>query len=85
VTRIALATNLSINYQRLGLTDFGYCKQTNPNPKNKIFSKVQLCLECIEWAKEEKRTFLRQTLEARLVALYFDTKKYQDALKAGDS
>ncbi|NWH74628.1 PSD11 ATPase, partial [Piaya cayana] len=26
--------------------------------------KVDLCLECIEWAKSEKRTFLRQALEA---------------------
>ncbi|RXN00342.1 26S proteasome non-ATPase regulatory subunit 11 [Acipenser ruthenus] len=25
--------------------------------------EVQLCLECIEWAKAEKRTFLRQALE----------------------
>lgn len=27
--------------------------------------EVELCLECIEWAKAEKRTFLRQALEAR--------------------
>lgn len=27
--------------------------------------EVQLCLECIEWAKTEKRTFLRQALEVR--------------------
>ncbi|XP_039256090.1 26S proteasome non-ATPase regulatory subunit 11-like [Styela clava] len=45
--------------------------------------EVQLCKECIEWAKEEKRTFLRQALEARLVALYFDTEQYEDALKLG--
>lgn len=33
---------------------------------NAIFSyKVDLCLECIEWAKSEKRTFLRQALEVR--------------------
>ena len=25
--------------------------------------QVELCTECIEWAKEEKRTFLRQALE----------------------
>ncbi|NXK42870.1 PSD11 ATPase, partial [Piprites chloris] len=37
--------------------------------------EVDLCLECIEWAKSEKRTFLRQALEARLVSLYFDTKR----------
>ncbi|XP_043911170.1 26S proteasome non-ATPase regulatory subunit 11 isoform X2 [Protopterus annectens] len=45
--------------------------------------KVELCLECIEWAKSEKRTFLRQALEARLVSLYFDTKRYQEALQLG--
>ncbi|NXE98133.1 PSD11 ATPase, partial [Menura novaehollandiae] len=38
--------------------------------------EVDLCLECIEWAKSEKRTFLRQALEARLVSLYFDTKSW---------
>ncbi|NWU87184.1 PSD11 ATPase, partial [Onychorhynchus coronatus] len=27
--------------------------------------EVDLCLECIEWAKSEKRTFLRQALEVR--------------------
>nr|CAB3265237.1 26S proteasome non-ATPase regulatory subunit 11 [Phallusia mammillata] len=47
--------------------------------------EVQLCLECIEWAKEEKRTFLRQALEARLVALYYDTGRFQDALKLGSA
>uniref|UniRef100_A0A8C5HP58 26S proteasome non-ATPase regulatory subunit 11B n=1 Tax=Gouania willdenowi TaxID=441366 RepID=A0A8C5HP58_GOUWI len=45
--------------------------------------EVELCLECIEWAKEEKRTFLRQALEARLISLYFDTKRYQEALALG--
>ncbi|NWH64823.1 PSD11 ATPase, partial [Geococcyx californianus] len=29
--------------------------------------EVDLCLECIEWAKSEKRTFLRQALEVCLV------------------
>eukprot|EP00112_Aurelia_sp_Birch-Aquarium-sp1_P006445 Seg1712.5 transcript_id=Seg1712.5/GoldUCD/mRNA.D3Y31 product="26S proteasome non-ATPase regulatory subunit 11" protein_id=Seg1712.5/GoldUCD/D3Y31 len=41
---------------------------------------VQLCMECIEWAKEEKRSFLRQALEARLIALYYDTHEYNEAL-----
>lgn len=45
--------------------------------------EVELCKECIEWAKEEKRTFLRQALEARLVALFFDTKQYEEALRLG--
>lgn len=45
--------------------------------------QVQLCKDCIEWAKEERRTFLRQSLEARLIALYFDTEKYSEALQLG--
>lgn len=47
--------------------------------------EVQLCIECIEWAKEEKRTFLRQSLEARLVALYFDTGMHKEALALGST
>jgi 26S proteasome regulatory subunit N6 len=47
----------------------------------KTGQEVQLCQDCIEWAKEEKRTFLRHSLEIRLVALYYDTKMYSDALK----
>jgi hypothetical protein len=44
---------------------------------------VELCKECIEWAKSENRTFLRQALEARLIALYFDTAAYSEALQLG--
>lgn len=47
----------------------------------KTGKEVDLCLECIEWAKEEKRSFLRHSLEIRLIALYYDTKKYSEALK----
>nr|MBE5727092.1 regulatory particle non-ATPase 6 [Cucujiformia] len=39
--------------------------------------------DCIEWAKDERRTFLRQSLEARLVALYFDTGMFSEALTLG--
>merc|ERR1712071_229010 len=46
-------------------------------------TEVQLCKECINWAVEEKRTFLRQSLQSRLIALYFDTKLYPDALALG--
>lgn len=45
--------------------------------------QVQLCKDCIEWAKQEKRAFLRQSLEARLIALYFDTAMYTEALQLG--
>jgi 26S proteasome regulatory subunit N6 len=47
--------------------------------------EVQLCKECIEWAKEEKRTFLRQSLESRLVGLYFETERFQEALALGSA
>lgn len=47
----------------------------------KTGQEVTLCLDCIEWAKEEKRSLLRQALEARLIALYYDTKKYTEALQ----
>lgn len=43
--------------------------------------EVQLCKECIDWAKQEKRIFLRQSLETRLIALYYDTKMYPEALQ----
>ncbi|XP_059171604.1 26S proteasome non-ATPase regulatory subunit 11-like isoform X2 [Physella acuta] len=48
-------------------------------------SEVELCKECIQWAKDERRTFLRQALEARLISLYFDTKKYPEALQLGST
>lgn len=47
----------------------------------KTGQEVQLCQNCIEWAKEEKRTFLRHSLEIRLVALYYDTKRYSEGLQ----
>jgi 26S proteasome regulatory subunit N6 len=47
--------------------------------------EVDLCTECIEWAKNEKRTFLRQALEARLISLYFDNKNYEGALALGST
>lgn len=45
--------------------------------------EVELCKECINWAKEEKRIFLRQGLEARLIALYHDTNRFSEALTLG--
>lgn len=43
--------------------------------------EIELCKECIEWAKTESRTFLRQSLEARLIALYFESKMFVEALQ----
>uniref|UniRef100_A0AC34QR58 PCI domain-containing protein n=1 Tax=Panagrolaimus sp. JU765 TaxID=591449 RepID=A0AC34QR58_9BILA len=41
--------------------------------------KVSLCLECIQWAKEQNRVYLRQILQARLVRLYNDLGRYLQA------
>ncbi|CAG0912612.1 unnamed protein product [Notodromas monacha] len=45
--------------------------------------EVQLCKECIEWARAEKRIFLRQSLESRLMSLYYDLGSYSEALNLG--
>eukprot|EP00123_Amoebidium_parasiticum_P022227 comp8264_c0_seq1/m.3684 comp8264_c0_seq1/g.3684 ORF comp8264_c0_seq1/g.3684 comp8264_c0_seq1/m.3684 type:complete len:424 (-) comp8264_c0_seq1:82-1353(-) len=42
---------------------------------------VALCEDSIAWCKEEKRTFLRQALEARLIGLHLETKNYTQALR----
>ncbi|XP_065178336.1 26S proteasome non-ATPase regulatory subunit 11-like [Sycon ciliatum] len=48
-------------------------------------SAIELCKECIEWAKAEKRSFLRQNLESRLVALFLASSQYTAALDLGSS
>ncbi|CAG0915012.1 unnamed protein product [Notodromas monacha] len=45
--------------------------------------EVELCQECFEWAKEENRTFLRQSLAVRLMQLYEQNGMYSDALELG--
>lgn len=40
-----------------------------------------LCEEYIAWARAEKRSYLRQALEARLIALFLQAKDYKAALK----
>lgn len=42
--------------------------------------QLALCLETIQWCKDEKRTFLRQRVEGRLAAIHLADKKYSDAL-----
>jgi len=42
--------------------------------------QVELCKESIAWCKDQRRTFLRQRIEAKLAALYLETRKYPDAL-----
>lgn len=46
-----------------------------------VDTQISLCEECIEWTRQEKRTFLRQRLQTRLAALYFEREEYEDALE----
>ncbi|KAG7262068.1 hypothetical protein CRUP_002604 [Coryphaenoides rupestris] len=46
--------------------------------------EVELCLECIEWAKAEKRKFLRQALERYQEALQLGTQLLQELKKMDD-
>ncbi len=52
-------------------------------PTSNLPLQVELCQQCIEWARGENRVFLRQALEARLTALYVDTQSYTSALAIG--
>lgn len=42
--------------------------------------QISLCKEMVEWTRAEKRTFLRQRVEARLAALLMESKEYAEAL-----
>lgn len=43
--------------------------------------QAELCKECIDWCKKEKRTFLKQRIQSRLADLYLKMKLYKDAIK----
>jgi len=43
-------------------------------------TQVTVCKEQAEWARTEKRTFLRQRIELRLAALYLEQQDYPTAL-----
>ncbi|KAI9846656.1 MAG: 26S proteasome regulatory subunit rpn6 [Sclerophora amabilis] len=42
--------------------------------------QISVTKSCIEWAISERRGFLRQALETRLVSLYMDKQSYYEAL-----
>lgn len=42
--------------------------------------QISLCKEIVQWTRAEKRTFLRQRVEARLAALLMDNKEFSEAL-----
>eukprot|EP00892_Ulva_mutabilis_P006807 jgi/Ulvmu1/4499/UM002_0225.1 len=43
--------------------------------------QIQVCKEQIKWAREEKRSFLRQRIEMRLSTLLMETGEYHPALQ----
>lgn len=47
---------------------------------NSLEIQISTTKSCIEWANSEKRSFLRQNLETRLVGLYMQKQAYYDAL-----
>jgi 26S proteasome regulatory subunit N6 len=46
--------------------------------------QVKVLEENIQWAKDEKRIFLKQSLETRLVALQLETQAFRPALSLID-
>jgi 26S proteasome regulatory subunit N6 len=47
---------------------------------NTLDIQINICKESIDWATREKRNFLRQRIESRLAALYFEKMDYPAAL-----
>jgi 26S proteasome regulatory subunit N6 len=47
---------------------------------NTTETQISVTKQCIEWAISERRGFLRQDLETRLVTLYMSKQSYYDAL-----
>ncbi|KAL8851238.1 MAG: hypothetical protein Q9221_003869 [Calogaya cf. arnoldii] len=47
---------------------------------NTVDIQISTTKSCIEWAISERRSFLRQNLETRLVSLYMQQQSYYDAL-----
>jgi len=48
--------------------------------ENTLDIQIDICKESIDWSTREKRNFLRQRIESRLAALYFEKKDYPSAL-----
>lgn len=47
---------------------------------NTVDIQISVTKSCIEWAISERRSFVRQNLETRLVSLYMQKQSYYDAL-----
>ncbi|KAI1911780.1 26S proteasome regulatory subunit rpn6 [Ophidiomyces ophidiicola] len=47
---------------------------------NTLDIQISVIKSCIDWAVSERRSFLRQNLETRLVSIYMQKQSYYDAL-----
>lgn len=46
-----------------------------------ILIEIELCKELLVWSENEKRNFLKQSLETRLISLYHRTGQYTESLE----
>ncbi len=47
--------------------------------------QIELCKDSIQWSRDTQRNFLRHRIEARLAALYLETRQYPEALEVINS
>lgn len=47
---------------------------------NSLAAQVEVCKDLIQWAITDRRVYLKQNLETRLVSLYLDNRMFTDAL-----
>ncbi|EPQ57700.1 PCI-domain-containing protein [Gloeophyllum trabeum ATCC 11539] len=52
---------------------------------NSAQTQIRVLKDNIEWAKNEKRIFLKQSLETRLAGIYLDTQQFKPALALIDT
>lgn len=56
-------------------------KWKNKTEESSIDLSIKTTKECIDWSIEEKRTFLKQSLQIRLALLYYKKHQYNESLK----
>jgi 26S proteasome regulatory subunit N6 len=50
-------------------------------PGDTLALEEKLCVECIAWAENENRRYLRQRLQSRLAAIQLQQAKYEEAIR----
>jgi 26S proteasome regulatory subunit N6 len=81
IAKIPGTTQLQVGTTRMRAALAGACGYSGSRDMPHMWcAQTDVCKEQMEWAKTEKRTFLRQRIELRLASLYLETKSYQDSL-----